>query len=355
VPARLPGNVQLAGFRCEIPRVAFLAPSRPSLYGHGLLGSANEVGAGNVKAMADEHGFTFCATDWIGMAAEDIPTVVSSLVDVNRFPAVPDRLQQGVLDALFLGRLLVHPHGFVADPAFRTAAGRPLLDVAHGLSYDGNSQGGIMGGITVAVSQDVRRGVLGVTGMNYSVLLNRSADFPPFAAWLGLGYPDKLDQQLVFSLLQLLWDHAETNGYANHLGNRRPLPRTPRHDVLMHIAYGDHQVANVQADVEARTIGARLHVPALAPGRSPDVVPYWGIRPAPGRWFAGTGMVVWDSGTPSPPLTNTPPTEPAYGQDPHGDPRSTVAARVQKSVFLRTGLVVDVCGGAPCRSDAAPG
>jgi len=189
--------------------------------------------------------------------------------------------------------------------------------------------------------------------MNYSVLLNRSADFPPFAAWLGLGYPDKLDQQLVFSLLQLLWDRAETDGYANHLGNRRPLPRTPRHDVLMHIAYGDHQVANVQADVEARTIGARLRVPALAPGRSPDVVPYWGIRRA-GAWAVGTAMVVWDSGTPSPPLTNTPPTEPAYGQDPHGDPRNTVAARLQKSVFLRTGIVVDVCGGAPCRTDAAP-
>jgi hypothetical protein len=354
-PARLPGNVQTARFRCEIPRVAYLAPSRPSLYGHGLLGSLNEVGAGNVKAMANEHGFTFCATDWIGMAAEDIPHVVSSLVDVNRFRSVPDRLQQGVLNTLFLGRLLVHRNGFVADPAFRTADGRPLLDVRHGLSYDGNSQGGIMGGITVAVSQDVRRGVLGVTGMNYSVLLNRSSDFPPFAAWLNLGYPDKLDQQLVFSLFQLLWDRAETNGYANHLGNRRPLPRTPRHDVLMHIAYGDHQVANVQADVQARTIGARLRAPALAPGRSPDVVPYWGIRRASRPWVAGSAMVVWDSGTPSPPTTNTPPSEPAYGEDPHSDPRNTVAARVQKAVFLRTGLVADVCGGAPCRTDAAPG
>jgi hypothetical protein len=354
-PARLPGNVQTARFRCEIPRVAFLTPSRPSLYGHGLLGSANEVGAGNVKAMANEHGFTFCATDWIGMAAEDIPTVVSSLLDINTFRSVPDRLQQGVLNTLFLGRLLVHPRGLVADPAFRTAAGRPLLDVAHGLSFDGNSQGGIMGGTVLAVAQDVRRGVLGVTGMNYSVLLNRSSDFPPFAAWLGLGYPDRLDQQLVISLLQLQWDHAETNGYANHLGNRRPLPRTPRHDVLMHIAYGDHQVSNVQADVEARTIGARLRVPALAAGRSPDVVPYWGIRRAPAPWFRGSAMVVWDSGTPSPPTTNTPPSEPAYGTDPHGDPRNTVAARLQKSVFLRTGIVVDTCGGAPCRSDAAPG
>jgi hypothetical protein len=207
-----------------------------------------------------------------------------------------------------------------------------------------------MGGALVAVGQDLRRGVLGVTGMNYSLLLNRSSDFPPFAAWLGLGYPDRLDQQLVFALLQLQWDRGETNGYANHLGTGRPLPRTPRPDVLMHVAYGDHQVANVAADVEARTIGARVHWPALAAGRSPDVVPYWGIRRAPASPFLGSAMVVWDSGTPTPPLTNTPPTEPAYGEDPHSDPRNTPAARLQKAWFLRTGLVVDTCGAAPCLS-----
>jgi hypothetical protein len=350
-PAQLPGNVQTARFQCEIPRVAFTTPSRPSVYGHGLLGGADEVDAGNIKAMAQERDFTFCATDWIGMAADDVGTVVGSLVDINTFEAVPNRLQQGVLNALFLGRLMVHRSGFTGDAAFRTPAGRPLVDVRHGLSYDGNSQGGIMGGTFMAVSQDARRGVLGVTGMNYSVLLNRSSDFPPFGAWLGLGYPDKLDQQLVFALLQLQWDHAETNGYANHLGERRPLPRTPSHDVLMHVAYGDHQVANETADAEARTIGARLRVPALDPGRSPDVVPYWGIRRAPAL-FGGSTMVVWDSGTPTPPGTNLPPSEPEYGDDPHSDPRSTVTARLQKSVFLRTGLVVDVCGGDPCHSDA---
>jgi hypothetical protein len=94
-----------------------------------------------------------------------------------------------------------------------------------------------------------------------------------------------------------------------------------------------------------------VHTPALAAGRSPDVVPYWGIRPLP-RWpYRGSALVVWDSGTPTPPLTNTPPSEPAYGEDPHGDPRSTAAARAQKAWFLRTGFVVDTCGGAPCRSE----
>ena len=56
---------------CEIPRVALdpAAPpkARPSLYGHGLLGSAEEIDAGNVEAMANEHNFVFCATDLGGL------------------------------------------------------------------------------------------------------------------------------------------------------------------------------------------------------------------------------------------------------------------------------------------------
>jgi hypothetical protein len=37
------------------------------------------------------------------------------------------------------------------------------------------------------------------------------------------------------------------------------------------------------------------------------------------------------------------------GEDPHGAPRSEVAARVQKSEFLKVdGKVVEVCGTAPC-------
>jgi hypothetical protein len=59
-------------------------------------------------------------------------------------------------------------------------------------------------------------------------------------------------------------------------------------------------------------------------------------------------MVVWDSGTPPAPLTNTAPTGPQYGHDPHEDPRNSPAVRLQKAVFLTTGVVIDVCGGAPC-------
>ncbi|SFN16635.1 hypothetical protein SAMN04489713_101493 [Actinomadura madurae] len=341
LPSRLPGNSQAVPFQCEIPRSALTRPARPALYGHGLLGSEGEVDAGNVKAMASEHGFVFCATKWIGMADEDVPNVVSALADLTRFRTVADRLQQSLVNFIFLGRAMTR--GFAGHKAFQSDAGAPLIDTGAPLTFDGNSQGGIMGGALTAVSPDIRRAVLGVPAMNYSTLLNRSADFPQYARVLDLFYPDRLDQQIGIALIQMLWDRGEADGYAWHMTDD-PLPGTPAHRVLMHVAFGDHQVAPVAAEVEARTIGARVHAPVVTPGRSPDKVPYWGI-PTFGASHEGSAMVVWDSGSPVPPLTNTPPTA---GRDPHSDPRNNAGARRQKATFLTTGTVVDACGGGPC-------
>ena len=62
----------------------------------------------------------------------------------------------------------------------------------------------------------------------------------------------------------MLWDRSDPNGYAHHM-TTDPLPNTPPHKVLLHLAFGDHQVANVATEVEARTIGASIHQPAIAP------------------------------------------------------------------------------------------
>ncbi|MEU4244503.1 hypothetical protein [Actinoplanes sp. NPDC026619] len=346
LPAVLLGRTVKALFTCVIPRTALVTPSNAALYGHGLLGSANEVTADNVEAMASEHNFTFCATPWIGMADDDTAVLSLALAGPSLFQAIPDRMRQGLLNAMFVGRAMTAAGGLTGNPAFQNAAGKPVIDTSAGLSYDGNSQGGIVGGALVASSPDLKYGVLGVTGMNYSLLLNRSSDFASFQQIIDVAFPDKLDQQVLLSLLQMQWDRGETNGYA------ATLAASPAKRVLMHVAFGDHQVANVSADVEARTLGARVPAKPLAAGRSTDVTPFWGINKITSYPYAGSAMVVWDSGTGAPPLTNTPPSEAAQGHDPHEDPRHDAKARQQKSVFMRTGTVVDVCNAQPCT--AAP-
>ena len=135
----------------------------------------------------------------------------------------------------------------------------------------------------------------------------------------------------------------------------------------MGIAFGDHQVTNFQADVEARTIGARTHAPILYPGRWPGVDALWGVPAISSYPYDGSAAVYFDIGperaNPSPPpsaigvspppLTNTPN---IAGEDPHGAPRGALAGLRMISDFLApNGAVTNVCGASPCYSGGFAG
>ncbi|HEX4735031.1 MAG TPA: hypothetical protein VH247_11490 [Thermoleophilaceae bacterium] len=409
-PLQVPGNTYTAKFVCNIPDVALQTPGTASLYGHGLFGSTGELGQGQLKAFGREHDYVFCGTTWAGMGCEldtppqdpqqfltdlqaggtdtpncDIPNVVTAIGDLSRFNTMIDRVQEGMLAFLYLGRLMAHPQGLVTDPAFQNAQGQPVIKIGR-TYYDGNSQGGIIGGSLAALMVDSDRASIGVPGMNYSTLLQRSTDFgrgsddectrvvngdlPSYACLVYKAYPSEQDRQVVFALMQMLWDRGEADGYAWHMTGD-PLPNTPRHHVLMSLAFGDHQVSNWAAAVEARTIGARLRTPALDTFRDPTTgYQYFGEIPAiPSYPYDGSAITVWDSGpirdnctngTAAPLFVNLPvfgdcpagePQDEWGGHDPHEEPRNTVADRAMKAAFLREGgVVTDQCGGQPCHS-----
>src|SRR5207249_8308411 len=129
--------------------------------------------------------------------------------------------------------------------------------------------------------------------------LTRSSDFSTYATILYPAYPNELQRPLLLALIQMLWDRSDPNGYAHHM-TTDPLPNTPAHKVLLHEAFGDHQVANVATEIEARTIGASIHQPAIASGRSYEVTPYYGIPAIPSWPFDGSALVVWDGGAEGP-------------------------------------------------------
>ncbi|HJR46324.1 MAG TPA: hypothetical protein VJ927_12045 [Actinomycetota bacterium] len=346
-------------FTCRLPLDG--EQKAPVLYGHGLLGDRSQINDATRSPLRDGPFFS-CAADWWGMSTPDAPTVAAILADFSNFPSLPDRAQQGFLNFMFLGRAAVHPEGFAADAAFKDDSGVSLVKTADEndtpLYYDGNSQGGIMGGSLVAVSPDIKRGILGVLGMNYSTLLNRSVDWegelalepnlPPYSVPFYAGYRDPVERQIVFGLMQMLWDRGEANGYAHHMTDD-PLANTPPHEVLLQAAFSDHQVANVSAEVEARTIGAPLMVPSLAPGRHWEMEPYSvGTATYP---YKGSALVYWDSGNATPPNGNIPPDQ---NGDPHGHPRSEPASSWQEAHFLLTGEMYDVCGGGFYLTDNNP-
>ena len=354
-----------ADFNCGIPHAALdaagAAPGRPQVYGHGLLGTASQATSADQQILGQTHNFVICATTTIGFSAGDVPNIAANILPrLGNFPQLTDRVQQGLLNTLLLGRLMIHPAGLASHAAFQQPDADPVIDTSR-LYYNGNSQGGILGGAATAVAPDWTRASLGVPAMNYSVLLNRSVDFDNFKPFFGGGYPDAITQQLALSVIQMLWDRSDPNGYAHRM-TENPLPNTPAHEVLMNVAFGDHQVSTWQADVEARTLGAQIHDPVVYDGRWPDVEIAWGIPRIASYPFGDSAIVYWDSGplrpnpanpsqtigTDPPPVENLPNRS---GRDPHGDPRVVPGEMQMVSDFLRPDAqsrITDTCFGLPC-------
>ncbi len=347
-PQRQEG-VFTARYTCNLPPASETAPARLALYGHGLLGSRGEVNGSLTRRMAADFNVAYCATDWYGMAGEDVVVAVMALQDLSAFPAMPDRMQQGLLAFLFLGRLMVHADGFSSHEAFRFD-GQPAL-ATDALYFDGNSQGAILGGALAAVAQDFTRAVLGEAGMNYSLLLDRSVDFDQYLELVyAPSYPNRYDRLIGIMVAQLLWDRGETNGYANHV-TRDPLPDTPVHDVLLLGALGDHQVSEYALRVQAATMGVPAHLPIAAPDRVVETDPGWLLEPI-AYPHTGSAFYLWDTGSPSSPLANLPPRE---GHDPHDDTPNIPEVRALKSEFWQPGGAIEnPCGDGPCTAPVPP-
>lgn len=351
LPVRTAGNVYDAPFVCIVPNSSATTPARPLLFGHGLFQDYTAVDT--IALLAPVSNAVICGTNFSGMSEEDLVNDAEVSADLSQFPEIADRLQQGILDFTYLGRALIHPQGFSSNPEF---AGR--IDTKR-LFYAGASLGGIIGGALTSVAPDFDRSALIVPGLRFSLLLTRSTQFPTFGQILYGKYPDPVEQALVNSMIQLLWDRGEANGYVYHMV-RDPLPNTPAKTVMLHEAFGDHQVSNVATETEARIIGARLRTPALDPGRSRDKVPFYGIKRIPSYPWKGNALTIFDIGplrppgctaaclgTPPAPVTNTPPD---IGVDPHPITALGLNAVFEFSDFLKmNGAFVDHCDkGKPC-------
>lgn len=350
-----------APFTCVVPSDGVdNGGAIPVVYGHGLLGSSNEARSSHVQVTAAELNAVYCATDWIGLSAGDVGFAVQALGDISLFPAVPDRLQQSLINTLFLGRLMLHEDGLGSDEAFQTADGGTVLNTFEAY-YDGNSQGGIMGAAVTAIATDWTRAVLGVGGMNYSTLLNRSIDFDQYAVILRGAYPNQLEEQIIYGLLQMLWDRGEAGGYVQHLTDR-VYELTPPKQVIMNVAFGDHQVATITADNMARTLNIPIYRPALPPGATIAAEPFFGLDPIRAFPFSGSALFYWYSGTLAPPEGNITPrmgdrflalcTDDADSPrcaDPHEDPRRQPEMIEQKRAFFQPeGDIPNICGDQPC-------
>jgi hypothetical protein len=334
-----------APFTIIIPRIATGGappqPGRALIYGHGLLGSGDgEITAGHLQTLANRFNFIVGATDWIGLSEGDVNATLRFTNDLSNFRGLPDRLQQAMLNFILLGRLMTAANGLNSDPAFQFN-GVPIIDTQE-LYYYGNSQGGIEGGIYLALSPDIKRGVLGVGAANYSILLQRSVDYPMFQFPLNQHYHDEFDRALIYPLIQQLWDRGEPQGYLSHL-IADPLPGTSAKKILLQIGLHDSQVPNIGSEIEARSLGLLNLAPTALPlFQVPEMM-------AP---FDGSAFIPYDVGGTPEPLVNIPPDS---DNGVHEAVRRLDAAQRQIDAFLRPdGTVQNFCTG-PCVFQNVPG
>eukprot|EP00052_Salpingoeca_macrocollata_P020882 m.176595 g.176595 ORF g.176595 m.176595 type:complete len:350 (+) comp21388_c0_seq8:572-1621(+) len=149
----------------------------PMSYGHGLFGDRTEIFEDFLVEEANTYGYVVFATDWLGMCKEDEVALALMISEsLTNFAMVPDRLHQGMLNALLMMRL-GSSAVFAADPVMQPLGIRTINSTQR--FYFGNSLGGIMGTVYMALSTDVTRGVIVVGGAPFSLLLPRSNDFTP--------------------------------------------------------------------------------------------------------------------------------------------------------------------------------
>jgi hypothetical protein len=329
-------------------------PKHPNLFGHGLFGSNQDILGDLNQPLLSHFDYVVAATDWRGLASPDLnPLSTSYLVRVvanlNLVDALPDRLRQGMLNTLVLGRML-RGGAFNVSPSFQTPGNVPVIDTSD-MFYFGASLGGILGTMFAGLSPDIERANVDVPAINFSLLLQRSTDFTPFATLLeATGVTDPMETALGISIIHELWVRGEPSALATHVTSN-PLPGTNAKKILMTDAFLDPQVSNQGTEIAARTLGLPQLVGSLLPGvaQIPD-------EPGP----LDSAWVIYDTGgfdlsDPAdapfiPPLANL------TAQENHCDPhprRFFIPASIQQFLaFMQPdGKIENFCNGL-CDADA---
>ncbi len=205
------------------------------------------------------------------------------------------------------------------------------------MAYMGISNGGTQGLSIAAASPAYERAVLVVPGGGWSHMLQRAVQWNTMGLLFSERYPDSRNLQLYMSLLQNMFDPADSVNFVEHLTDDRYDGRLPMKATL-HEAVNDCQVSNVVTHMVARTGDVPMIVPS-----SIDV-PLLATVEAPSTGAAvDSALFIYDEGFEDLPTDNV---SPAEDNDTHGTVRKLPSYLEQVGGFLETGDIVQVCDGA---------
>jgi hypothetical protein len=328
-----------APFTAIVPQCAIdsATPVPILIYGHGLLGDSTQAASGGTRIAAHELCMVAIGTDMRGMSDVDVPNVVHSLNDANQGPAIFDVLVQGMINHVALVQIAKGP---MAQTLFRKQNNDPIVDPTK-VVYYGISQGGIMGTTVCGIDPVIERCVVQVGAINYSMMLERSHDWPTYRTTLIGAYPDPLDTSLIIALMQWEWDRTEPTVVADSITNGG-FPGTPAKQVFMQMAIADDEVPNIASEYQART----MNIPVLTPS------PYVPEGVTPSATPVSSGLVIFDFGLGNTiPLTNEPPPD----NNVHSNIRNKRAAIEMMRRFYEVGEIQQMCTSGDRGCDCTTG
>jgi hypothetical protein len=316
-------------------------------YGHGLFYNRQEVTDRFLQKMANDNGYIMMAMDWRGMSSYDLPIVIKTLIGTpDLFQAVRDNLIQGFVNKLCLQHF--SQNGMLELDAFKFDGNKisTAEDSAPTSIFYGISQGGILGAGYVSLAgktQLIDRGILGVPGTPFALVLTRSLDFAGYDKLMLFNFYNNRHVRILLSLVQMAWDSAEASGHrAGPVAE--PIPR-----LLLQAGLGDPVVPTIAAEALARAMGA-----STLPN-SPRRI--FGIPEAPDAGSNGGGNgpdvtlseLLYESEFNSLPLEDTFAKENAV----HWCVRVDEAFIQQIEEFINTDRIFDPCIDDECRRECA--
>jgi len=318
-------------FTAMIPQCAIDSPTPVGMmiYGHGLLGKASDqVSSSGPRHAAAGVCAVIVGTDMRGMSEMDVANVVLSLNDANNGPSVFDVLVQGMINHVALVQISRGPFASQIFTKTGTPGDTTIVDPDK-FYYYGISQGGIMGTTVCAIDPVIKNCVVQVGAINYSILLERSQDWPQYRTTLVGAYPNSLDSALIIGLMQIQWDRTEPTGVADVIVGDG-FPGTPEKHVFMQIGIADTEVSNFGSEYQARTMG----IPVLTPS------PYIPQGVPASSDPVTSGLVIFDFGLGSTlPAGNVPPPD----NDVHSSIRNKQVTIDMMKHFYETGEIQQMC------------
>lgn len=328
----------IADFLVRIPCSVAMDP-QPSFilqYGHGFFGHFDEAYTGWLREFASDNRFVIVATDWKGMATDDVGYLTLTILnDPSAIASLPERSVQGMVEQnamLMLARTaLAQDDALAFDDGTGTLVN--VLDPDR-YGFYGISQGSIYGAAYLGLSPFLERAAFGVGGNPYSMMFTRSNNFEPFFDLFQAKFDDQRVIMLyTLGLMQQLWDLAEGGGYLRDFNQEVPEGYGEKH-ALMQTAIADAQVTHLAAHMQARGFQARTVAPA---NRA-----IYGLEEAEAP-FTGSALVEWEfTDIADAPVEGLPP-DPDV--DPHECPRRIDLAQQQVAHYLQTGEVIQTCEG----------